>query len=133
MNNILSNSKSKIVLNDTYTIAFVIYKYKYPILITTGFTFCAIFLKPLIKSYFSTSTAISGLEINPNFLSLHLPENEFLKNLYLSFLMSSKSTVVLGLTWYTEIRKIVMYKLFGETIEEGLIFYLRIIKKIKEN
>jgi len=98
----------------------ITYKYKYPILITTGSTLTAI-LFPRVKSFvFAPVDA----------LTLYLPKNPFLKDFYLNVLHSAKSAAFMSSHLFVEVKRILLYKLFGEDLEKGVDFLKDLFNRI---
>ena len=58
--------------------------------------------------------------IPPSALELHLPSNEFARDLYLNVAKELKDAVFLALDLYGDLRREIMYKLVGENIKLGV-------------
>jgi hypothetical protein len=60
--------------------------------------------------------------IPPSALELHLPSNEFARDLYLNVAKGLKDAVFLALDLYGDLRREIIYKLVGEFLEEGMAY-----------
>ena len=99
--------------------------HKYPLAIGAGSVIGLIMfpeLKTVVPSLFYS--------IPPSALELHLPSNEFARNLYLNVATGLKDAVFLALDLYGDLRREIMYKLVGENIEEGVAFIKRLVSGI---
>ena len=100
------------------------YEHRYPLGISAGAAIGLIAFPELnvIPSLFYS--------IPPTALELHLPSNEFARNLYLNVAKGIKDRVFLGLDLYGEVRREIFYKLIGENIEAGVGFVKRLLSGI---
>ena len=92
------------------------YEHKYPLAISAGTAIGLIAFPELnvIPSLFYS--------IPPTALELHLPSNEFARNLYLNVATGIKDGVFLALDLYGDVRREIFYKLIGQNIEEIVVF-----------
>ena len=61
--------------------------------------------------------------IPPSALEVHLPSNEFARDLCLNVAKGLKDAVFLALDLYGDLRREIIYKLVGENIEEGVALF----------
>ena len=100
-------------------------EYKYPLAINTGAVIGLI-------AFLELTTDIPSLfySIPSSALGLHLPSNEFARNLYLDVAKGIKDIVFLGLDLYGDVRREIYYTLIGENIEEIVVFTKKLLSSI---